>query len=60
MNAESVVKLLEEMIDLKLQKSAEANLKSSAQLAAILEAKRETDRRRLEQIRSEMARALRE
>jgi hypothetical protein len=60
MNAESVVKLLEEMIDLNLQKSAEANLKSSAQLAAILEAKRETDRRRLEQIRSEMARALRE
>jgi len=60
MNAESVVKLLEEMIDLKLQKSAEGNLKSSPQLAAILEAKRETDRRRLEQIRSEMARALRE
>ncbi len=60
MNAESIVKLLEEMIDLKLQKSAEANLKSSPQLAAILEAKRETDRRRLEQIRSEMARALSE
>ena len=58
MNGELVVKLVEEMIDLKLQQHAEANLKPSAEVARILQEKRATDRRRLEQIRAELVRVL--
>jgi len=58
MNAEPLVKLIEEMIDLKLQQHAQANLKASAELTRILEEKRFTDRRRLEQIRAELVRLL--
>jgi hypothetical protein len=58
MNAETFVKLIEEMIVLKLQQHAQANLKASPEVARILEEKRITDRRRLEQIRAELVRSL--
>jgi len=58
MNSESFVKLIEEMIDLKLQQHAQANLKASPEISRILEEKRVTDRRRLEQIRAELIRLL--
>jgi len=60
MNAEMVVKLVEEMIDLKVQQYAESHLKGNPEVAKILSEKRETDRRRLEQIRREMVRVLNE
>jgi len=58
MHAETLVKLFEEMIDLKLQQHAQANLKASPEITRILEEKRVTDRRRLEQIRAELVRLL--
>jgi len=58
MNGETLVKLIEEMIDLKLQQHAQANLKASPEIARILEEKRFNDRRRLEQIRAERVRLL--
>ena len=58
MNAEAWVKLIEEMIDLKLQQHAQANLKARPEMNRILEEKRVTDRRRLEQIRAELLRLL--
>ena len=58
MNAEPVVKLIEEMIDLKIQQYAQSNLKDNPEIARILEEKRVTDRRRLEQIRAELNRLL--
>ena len=58
MTAESLVGLLEEMMDLKLQQYAQANLKLTPEVAQLLAAKRETDRRRLAQVRSELARIL--
>jgi len=58
MNAEALVKLIEEMIDLKLQQQARTNLKVSPEIARFLEEKRITDRRRLEQIRAELIRLL--
>ena len=56
MNGETLVKLIEEMIDLKLQQRAQTNLKANPEIARILDEKRVTDRRRLEQIRAELAR----
>ena len=56
MNGDALVKLIEEMIDLKLQQQAQANLKVNPEITRILEQKRATDRRRLEQIRAELAR----
>ncbi len=58
MNAEILVGLIEEMIDLKVQQHAETHMKSNPEVARILLEKRETDRRRLEQLRAEMARVL--
>ena len=58
MNGESLVKLVEEMVDLKIQHYAETNLKLSPEVARILFEKRETDRRRLAQIRTELVRLL--
>ena len=60
MNAETVARLIEEMIDLKLQHYAETQLRPSAEVARILHEKRETDRRRLEQIRTEVVRMLKD
>jgi hypothetical protein len=58
MTAEAWVQLIEEMIDLKLQQLAEATMKLTPELARMLQDKRETDRRRLQQIRVELVRAL--
>ena len=58
MSAENLVKVIEEMIDLKVQQHAETHLKSNPEVARILLEKRETDRRRLEQLRAEMTRLL--
>ena len=52
------MKLIEEMIDLKLQQQARTNLKVSPEIARFLEEKRITDRRRLEHIRAELTRLL--
>jgi hypothetical protein len=58
MNADTSVKLIEEMVDLKLQQYAESQMRPTPEVARLLHEKRETDRRRLEQIRSELARIL--
>ena len=50
--------LLEEMIDIKVQQQTEAHLKTSPEVAAVLLQKRETDKRRLDQIRAELIRIL--
>ena len=52
------IALLEEMVDLKVQQHTEAHLKTSPELAMVLQQKRETDRRRLDQIRAELIRVL--
>jgi hypothetical protein len=48
--------LLEEMIDIKVQQQTEAHLKTTPEIAAVLHQKRETDKRRLDQIRAELVR----
>jgi hypothetical protein len=58
MTAESLIGLLEEMMDLKLQQYAQTHLKLTPEVAQILHEKKETDRRRLDQIRRELVRFL--
>ncbi len=58
MTAEHLIQLFEEMMDLKIQRYAETHLKLTPELSRLLYEKRETDRRRLEQIRAELAGAL--
>jgi len=58
MTAEDFIGLFEEMMDLKIQHYAEANLKLSPEVSRILSEKRETDRRRLQQIRVELVRLM--
>ena len=58
MTAQRLVQLLEEMIDLKIQHHAESTMRTNPEVARILQEKRETDRRRLEQIRAELIRTL--
>jgi len=58
MTPEAWVQLIEEMMDLKIQHFAESNMKVSAEVSKILHEKRETDRRRLEQIHTELVRTL--
>ena len=58
MNGEAIAKMIEELVDLKFQHHIETTLKPGPEVAKILQAKRETDRRRLEQIRTELARLL--
>jgi hypothetical protein len=58
MHASTFIGLLEEMVDIKVQQQTEAHMKPSAEVAAVLHHKRETDRRRLEQIRAELVRIL--
>jgi hypothetical protein len=58
MTAEYLVRLLEEMMDLKLQQYAESQLKATPEVARLLHDKRDTDRRRLDQIRIELVRFL--
>ena len=58
MTAETLIGLIEEMMDLKIQQYAESTMKPTPEIARILHEKRETDRRRMEQIRSELVRSL--
>jgi glutamate racemase len=58
MTAESFVKLLEEMVDIKVHQHAEVHLQGKPELARLLEEKRYTDRRRLEMIKQELVRLL--
>jgi hypothetical protein len=58
MTAQSLIGLIEEMMDLKLQQYAESQMKVTAEVACLLREKRETDKRRLEQIRIELVRFL--
>lgn len=58
MTAEYLVQLLEEMMDLKLQQYAQTQLKVTPEVAMLLNEKRQTDRRRLDQIRTELVRFL--
>jgi hypothetical protein len=58
MSAETLIGLFEELVDLKLQQYAETHLKLTPEVARLLQEKRETDRRRLDQIRSELVRFL--
>jgi hypothetical protein len=52
------IALLEEMVDLKVQQHTESHLKTTPEIAMVLAQKRETDRRRLDQIRAELIRVL--
>ena len=58
MNADAFVKLVEEMVELKVRIQMEANLKTSPEVAKVLYQKQESDRRRLELLKTEMARQL--
>jgi len=58
LSAEHSVRLIEEMLDLKIQQYAESQMRTTPELARILHEKRETDRRRLDQIRTELSRVL--
>jgi len=50
--------LLEEMIDIKVQQHTEAHLKTTPEVAAVLLQKRQTDKRRIDQIRAELLRLM--
>lgn len=58
MTAESLIGLIEEMMDLKIRQYAESNMKPTPEIARILSEKKETDHRRLEQIRAELVKFL--
>jgi len=58
MSAEDFVNMLEEMIDLKVQQRTEMNFKTTPEIARVLQDKRETDRRRLAQIKAELVQLL--
>ena len=58
MQGNDLVKLIEEMIDLKIQQYTESHLKPTGDVARLLEAKRNTDRKRLEQIKADMVRII--
>ena len=54
------VKLIDEMVDLRVQQHTIAALKLNPELAKILAQKRETDRHRLEEVRAELIQLLNE
>ena len=58
MTAEALVQLMEEMMDIKIHLLAQSSMKLSPDVARILHEKRDTDKRRLEHIRTEMIRIL--
>ncbi len=58
MTGEDFVRLIEEMMDLKVQQYAESTIKANPEVVRILQEKRETDRRRLDQIRAELVRII--
>ena len=54
MSPKQFVGFLEELIDLKIQYFAEMQIKATPEVSRVLQEKRETDRRRLEQVRKEL------
>ena len=60
MNAGIIVKLIEEMMDIKVQQKAEAGIQSKPELARLLQEKRFADHRRLELVKQELTRQLSE
>jgi|HubBroStandDraft_4_1064222.scaffolds.fasta_scaffold310880_1 hypothetical protein len=56
--AETFVRLLEEMLDLKIQQDVESRMKCPPEIAQVMQAKRQTDQRRLDQIRAELVRLI--
>ena len=58
MTAENLIRLIEEMMDLKIQQYAESQMRPTPDIARLLSEKRQTDHRRLEQIRAELVRFL--
>jgi len=58
MTAENLIRLIEEMMDLKIQQYAESQMRPTPDIARLLSEKRQTDHRRLEQIRVELVRFL--
>jgi len=58
MSAETFVRLIEELVDLKVQYHLATKIKTSPELSRIVAVKRETDRHRADQIRTELIQAL--
>ncbi len=58
MTAERLIGLIEEMMDLKIQQHAESTMNPTPEIARMLRDKKETDHRRLEQIRAELVMSL--
>jgi hypothetical protein len=58
MSPQQFVGLIEELVDLKLQQYAETQMKATPEVSRLLQEKRQTDRRRLEQIRRELVTVL--
>jgi hypothetical protein len=56
MKPEAIVNILEEMIDLKVQRQLAMTTKLNPELTRILLEKRESDQRRIQQIKAELAR----
>lgn len=58
MSAEMFVKLIDEMVDIKVQQQAEIHLYGKPELARMLEEKRHTNRQRLEMIKQQLVHLL--
>jgi len=58
MSAEAFVRLIEELVDIKVQYHLANKMKTSPELARLVAVKRETDRHRADQIRLELIQAL--
>jgi hypothetical protein len=58
MTAESLIGLIEEMVDLKIQQYAESTMKPTPEISRILQEKKQTDCRRLQQIKAELINSL--
>jgi hypothetical protein len=58
MSAEMFVKLIDEMVDIKVHQRVESHLHAKPELARMLEEKRHVDRHRLEMIKQELVRLL--
>jgi hypothetical protein len=58
MSAENFVKLIDEMVDIKVHQRVESHLHSKPELARMLAEKRQADRRRLDMIKQELVRLL--
>jgi hypothetical protein len=58
MTAQMLVGLLEEMVDLKVRHHSETGLKLPPELKRVIQDQRESDRRRLEAVRTQLIKIL--